>query len=273
MENKESRDMQSRAEKYREEMMKLYSRRSTLYEEHNDPQPAEEITDEPPVPEPPTADDPAFPEEEYTPQPETDTPPEQTDEEKFGVDEDAPDDTAWSPHPEDDRNESSDIEDEYNSRYPEPDISELDDLTDDENTTPPEYATAESMGDAIGYIQVYVRTGDESSAVAGASVIVSAVVDGRRLMIATGVTDGSGTAPRFSVPVPQAELSQSPGSAIRPYSLFDISVTADGFFNARSVDVPAFEGITSVQNFSMIPVPYMMNGSEETVTYYNQEPF
>ena len=48
------------------------------------------------------------------------------------------------------------------------------------------------------------------------------------------------------------------------------SITAEGFFNARSVDVPVFEGITSVQNFSMIPVPLFMRPGEETVTTYNQ---
>ena len=42
--------------------------------------------------------------------------------------------------------------------------------------------------------------------------------------------------------------------------------------NARSVDVPVFAGITSVQNFSMIPVPAMMRQNDETVTYFNQEP-
>jgi len=50
-------------------------------------------------------------------------------------------------------------------------------------------------------------------------------------------------------------------------------VTAKGFFNARSVDVPVFSGITSIQNFNMIPVPLMMKETDETLTIYNQEPF
>ena len=129
------------------------------------------------------------------------------------------------------------------------------------------------MGDETGYIQVYVRTGDESAGVEGASVVVSATVDGRRLIVAAGVSDGSGNLPRFEVPVPSASLSQTPGSAVRPYSLYDVSVTAQGYFNARSVDVPVFDGITSVQNFSMIPLPTMMSSDGETVTYYNQEPY
>ena len=103
--------------------------------------------------------------------------------------------------------------------------------------------------------------------------MVTAIADGQRLILASGVTDISGAAPRFSVPVPSSDLSQAPDPSSRPYSLYDISVTAEGYFNARSVDVPVFEGITSVQDFSMIPVPSMMSSKDETVTYFNQEPF
>jgi hypothetical protein len=72
--------------------------------------------------------------------------------------------------------------------------------------------------------------------------------------------------------VPDLVHSQAPQPDERPYNLFDVSVSAEGFFRARSVDVPVFSGITSVQNFNIIPVPLMMSGSDETVTYYNAEP-
>ncbi|MBR6394709.1 MAG: carboxypeptidase regulatory-like domain-containing protein [Ruminococcus sp.] len=183
--------------------------------------------------------------------------------------------TAWAPHSENDSSVSADNEDEFNTRYPEPDLSDLD--TDfgtqsSDNIYPPDYANEESLGDSRGYILVNVRTGYESSAVEGATVMVTAIVDGTRLVLASGLTDQSGTTPKFSVPVPDLSHSQQPSPDKRPYNLFDISVTAEGFFNARSVDVPVFSGITSVQNFSMIPVPLLMNGFDETVTIYNQEP-
>ena len=163
----------------------------------------------------------------------------------------------------------------YNLRFPEPDLSELD--TDfgsqsTENSTPPEYSTRESLGNSIGFILVNVRTGEESAPIQNASVLVTAIIDGNRSIIASGVTNSNGTTPRFAVPVPDIQHSQSPDPTERPYSLFDVSVTAEGFFNARSVDVPVFSGITSVQNFGMIPLPVLMNQNDETVTYYNQEP-
>ncbi|MBQ9895227.1 MAG: carboxypeptidase regulatory-like domain-containing protein [Ruminococcus sp.] len=180
-----------------------------------------------------------------------------------------------TPNNENDSSVNPDTEEEFDSRYPEPDLSELD--TDfgtqsSENVYPPDYADEESLGNSVGYIIVNVRTGYESSAVEGATVMVTAIVDGTRLVLASGLTDQSGTTPKFSVPVPDLSHSQQPSPDKRPYNLFDVSVTADGFFNARSVDVPVFSGITSVQNFSMIPVPLLMNGYDETVTIYNQEP-
>lgn len=220
-------------EKYKQELMRLYSR-STSAEEKQVTEPVpEEIND-------------------------TDT--------------EAPDDTVYAEHTEEDSNGA---EEDYNSRFPEPDLSELD--TDlgthsTEDDVPPVYDSDELLGTERGYILVNVRTGDDSSAVAGAFIAVTAIVDGKRLVLASGVTDESGVSPKFSLPVPDREYSQEPSPEERPYNLFDVSVSAEGFFRARSVDVPVFSGITSVQNFNLIPLPLMMDSSDETVTYYNAEP-
>ena len=169
-------------------------------------------------------------------------------------------------------NEADDIE----QAYPDPDLSELDidsGQLENESSTPPEYSSEEALGDCIGYILANVRAGDESSPVEGAAVSVTAIVDGQRMLIASALTDENGSTRKMEVPVPDAIHSQSPSPSVRPYSLYDVTVTADGYFNARSVDVPVFSGITSIQNFNMIPVPLMTSPSSETQTYYNREPF
>ncbi len=189
------------------------------------------------------------------------------------VDPDVPDDSAFGPH--EDEDNPDDVEEDYNSRYPEPDLSDLgddEDVTEEIDSEPPEYVSEESLGSSKGYILVNVRAGEESEAIEGATVLVTAIVGGNRMILASGVTDQNGTSPKFELPVPALGLSQSPSPDSRPYNLFDVSVTAKGYFNARSVDVPVFSGITSVQNFSMIPVPMFMEPSDETMTYFNQEP-
>lgn len=250
-------------EQYKREMMKLYGKSTSSADEANEthnphkpePQPVVEEANEtrnPHKPEP----QPVIDEANETEAPEIKEPQRivnnQTykeqhpvSEEIGNVDANAPDDTAYS----------------TDERYPDPDLSELDNKPFESD-----------MGNSTGYILVNTRTGESSSPVVGASVLITAIVDGRREIIASGVTDDSGVSPKFSVPAPDLIHSQFPDSARRPYSLYDISVTAKGFFNARSVDVPVFAGITSVQNFGMIPVPLMMKSDDETVTYINQEP-
>lgn len=235
----DKRDIASQAEKYKREMMKLYGR-STVSVPQNAPEvvPAVNV------------------------RPETERLPE--------AEEEADREIVTEP----DEELAVQEEDSIDDRYPEPDLSELE--TDFDETMdaeePSRYVGDENLGNAKGYILVNVRTGDDSEPISNATVHITAISDGSRMLVATGITDESGTTKRFEVPAPESSLSQTPGSAVRPYNLYDVSVAARGFFNARSVDVPVFEGITSVQSFSMVPVPLFMKSGEETVTYYNREP-
>ena len=233
----DNKDINSQAEKYRAEMMKLYGkRREDKREEIYEPDPKEKENF-------PQGANPDIDEDEYTP-PADDITTENTELPPIPDNDELPEDTAFSPYTEEDAEESRDIEEDFNSRYPDPDLSSLDTdygTSDEENITPPEYISEESLGTKKGYILVNVRAGDESSAVAGAQVLVTAIVDGNRMILANGLTNQNGTTPLFTVPVPDIELSQSPYPNARPYNLYDVSVTAQGYFNARSVDVPVFE--------------------------------
>ncbi|MDE5772122.1 MAG: carboxypeptidase regulatory-like domain-containing protein [Ruminococcus sp.] len=248
---------QQAIEQYKREMMKLYGKSTSSAEEANETH-SPSVKEEKAVIE--EANETNAPENtEQVNNNQTYKEQHPVSEEIEDVDENAPDDTAYS----------------ANERYPEPDLSELNldnGQSGTQEKTTSEYDSEINMGTSTGYIIVNTRAGEESSPVSDASVLITAIIDGKREIIASGKTNESGTSERFSVPAPDLVHSQSPDSLRRPYSLFDISVTAKGFFNARSVDVPVFSGITSVQNFSMIPVPIMMKSGDETVTYINQEP-
>lgn len=234
----DKRDIASRAEQYKREMMRLYGRSTSQPEEVRVPESVPVVNvrpEEDKLPESPYA-----PENEIITEPETEEP--QNEQELLDM------------------------------RYPEPDLSELEtDYGEKASENQPVYSE-EGFGSSRGYIKINVRTGDDSEPVAGAAIAVTGLLDGNRFMLASAVTDESGSAGPFEVPVPDVSYSLSPNSKVRPYALYDISVTAPGFFNARSVDVPVFSGTTSVQNFSMVPVPLFMKPSDEIVIYYNQEP-
>ena len=272
-------ELGSQSEKYKREMMKLYSRRTPM-EQYSQSSTVEKYTQ-------PSAQEKAPKTEDFreitgnkaeTPKAPSEEIIEETNNLQNPISESieegnpqAPDDTAWVPYSKKENDQDSSDEEKFNARYPDPDISVLEGATDT-TYTPPIYDSVESLGKSTGYIKVNVRTGYDSSAIEGASVTITAIVDGNRMIIAAGVTDSCGSIPKFAVPAPELSLSQAPGSKVRPYNIYDVSVSADGFFNARSVDVPVFSGTTSVQDFEMVPLPILMNPSDETVTYYNQEP-
>lgn len=68
----------------------------------------------------------------------------------------------------------------------------------------------------------------------------------------TLLTDIIGKTPKFRFLLPDKSLSLSPGS-YKPYSTYDISVSADGYLTEYFYDVPVFEGITSLQPVSLKP--------------------
>lgn len=228
----ELQDVSSKAEEYKKELMKLYGQRA-----------AEENTQQ----------------EENNDQKEEEIPHEEQD---SGGDEEleAQHDTAYYPYSGDDETQQP-----YES------------IAQQSVQEPEEYpvlepASEEELGNSIGYILVNVRTGGEAFPIVGASVVVTSVLDGARFLMAVGVTDISGSTLKLSVPAPDESYSQIPYPEKRPYSLFDVSVAAEGFFRAISVDVPVFSGITSIQNFNMVPTPIGDNG-DDILTYFNQEPY
>lgn len=282
----EKRDIASQAEKYKREMMNIYGKSNTIQHKNNQEQkavptvnvnveaeprpeattePERKITPEPlamPEPEPESekidesenmAEPEMIAEDEIRNEPESVSGPEKETE------------TSFSEY----QNEAN-----FNERYPEPDVSEFRQSYVEDNSMDYQHIEEEikNKDTAKGYIKVNVRTGDDAEPLENAWVVVTRLENGKRLFIGAGASDESGSVPVFEVPVPQASYSLIPENSRQPYSLYDITVMARGFFNERSVDIPVFDSITSVQNFSMIPVPLYMTSNEETVTIFNQEP-
>ena len=174
---------------------------------------------------------------------------------------DAEHDTSYYPYTADE--EEAELERIINGA----DLSDIEQLHEQNAPAPSE------LGNSTGFILVNVRAGNEATPIVGASVVVTAIDNGKRLLAAAGITDISGTVTGIEVPAPDKSYSLTPDTEVRPYSLFDISVRAKGFFNARSIDVPVFSGITSVQNFNMVPLPIGSAEGEETLTYLNSGQF
>ncbi len=161
--------------------------------------------------------------------------------------------------------------DEYNIRDPEKNNIENDNIIDinDSDNIP-----KQSTGSGRLIVRVFTASG--AVPLSGAQVVVRNTPAVGGGIIASLITDRSGIAPTVSLSAPPKSEAQHPGS-VRPYSVYGIDVFLDGYFTPVYESVPIYDGITSVQNVIMIPLPEngRANGRrpDDTIVYPEaQEP-
>ncbi len=79
-------------------------------------------------------------------------------------------------------------------------------------------------------------------------------------------TDNSGRTEKIALDAKDKELSQSPGN-VRPYTTYNITVEKDGFYASEKINVPIFQGITSIQTAEMIPLSEFSDPYSATPDY------
>lgn len=115
-----------------------------------------------------------------------------------------------------------------------------------------------------GIITVHVTTGLGAMPVPGASVMITRETGGETHLISIQTTDQSGLIRPVTVPAPPPSEDQRDPACFR----YGISAEAEGYYREHSTDVPVFPGITSMQNFDLIPLPAGEEGGGD-ITYYN----
>ena len=117
------------------------------------------------------------------------------------------------------------------------------------------------QGDEIGFLTVDVKTANGALPVENAQVTIynsarDTEKDPSSLssdVIYNLTTDRSGKTQKVALKTKSAELSQSPDEKI-PFMSYNISVNADGFYDNSYLNVPIFQGITSIQEVLLIPL-------------------
>ncbi|MBP0968299.1 MAG: carboxypeptidase regulatory-like domain-containing protein [Oscillospiraceae bacterium] len=140
-------------------------------------------------------------------------------------------------------------------------------LSETQEDTPEEPALPKRA--YTGFIRVHTVTAEGARPVAGAAVTVVRFISGEPELVALQTTDDSGETETITVPSPPPSADQRHPSSF----LYDITVSAEGYYREHSTDVPVFPGVTSVQTFVMIPLPEgggAISGGD--LTYYNDMP-
>ena len=82
----------------------------------------------------------------------------------------------------------------------------------------------------------------------------NAPVSEKGALIASLRTDRDGLSARIALPAPEKALSETPGNA-RPYAVYDVEVSLDGYTSQYFQNLPIFDSITSLQTAEMTPLP------------------
>ena len=114
------------------------------------------------------------------------------------------------------------------------------------------------MLDSFGTLSVRAFTAGGALPVGDAVVRIFGAEEDNRYVANSLLTDSDGITPIVSLPAPNVSYSLSPSAARLPYSVYDIEVSAAGYYPKRIYGVPIYSGIYSLLPFNMIPE----NGSD-----------
>lgn len=120
---------------------------------------------------------------------------------------------------------------------------------------------------AFGTLFFQVTGGQGAFPVADASVqITKPLGEGLSLRIAAETDESGKTAP-LSLPAPSRSLSQTPNNGI-VFAAYQAEITAPGYRKTEILDLPIFDGITTIQPVNLMPA----FGEEESDKIEDTEP-
>lgn len=104
----------------------------------------------------------------------------------------------------------------------------------------------------IGYLIFQVSTALGTLPVPDVRITVSKLLGDGYFLSKVISTDIDGKTAPIALPTVNASSSQLPG-LIRPYSTYDATLEAPGFFTVNLLNIPMFENVTAVQPVTLFP--------------------
>ncbi len=104
-----------------------------------------------------------------------------------------------------------------------------------------------------GYLSVRTYTSAAQLPIEGASIIVTQRTPNGTRLLASRITDRSGNIAPIEIAAPNRSESQSAGNN-SPFTSVDITVDYPNYERVLVEDAQIFPGITTQQNFQLIPI-------------------
>ena len=109
------------------------------------------------------------------------------------------------------------------------------------------------MPDSTGTLRIRAYTAGGALPVSGAIVRIRGAEENNRNISYSVVTDRDGLTPKVTLPAPNVDYSLSPDPAESPFAVYDVEITASGYYPKRIIGLTVFSGIDSVQLVNLIP--------------------
>ncbi len=104
-----------------------------------------------------------------------------------------------------------------------------------------------------GSLTVRTLTAGGALPVPLAVVRIFGAQDENKNIVYSLITDEDGVTEKVTLPAPDRNLSEKPESAEIPYSVYNIEVQKEGYFDKKLYNLPVFDGVNSEQLVNMIP--------------------
>lgn len=127
----------------------------------------------------------------------------------------------------------------------------------------------QNMGTGVLVVQVY--TADQALPLADTNVIVTRNSGTGEELLKVLKTDRSGRTQPVSLAAPPAANSVNPENGGTRFYNYNIRADYPGYYTMENLNVPIFEGQTSIQPISMLPLP-ADEESGKKITVIEEEP-
>ena len=109
------------------------------------------------------------------------------------------------------------------------------------------------MLNSEGKLRIRANTAGGALPIKGAHVKIFGAEESNKDVIFSLLTDVDGITEAVTLPAPDKSFSQKPYPSEAPYAIYNVEITADGYYTQRINGLPIFAGIESYQIVNMIP--------------------
>lgn len=111
--------------------------------------------------------------------------------------------------------------------------------------------------DDFGTLRIRATSASGAVPISGAIVRITGGEEANGEVVKSLVTDNDGITPKVSLPTPKRSYSLTPEQTESPFALYDVEVSADGYYTKKIIGVTVFSATNAILPVNMIPISDM----------------